>query len=72
LAWGAVMVGLIDNLLAPILYGRGGQTHPLLILVAVVGGLGFFGPSGFILGPVAFSLLVALLHIYQTRLLTPE
>lgn len=72
LVWGAVMVGLIDNLLAPVLYGRGGKTHPLLILVAVVGGLGFFGPSGFILGPVTFSLLVALLNIYQNRLLTHE
>ena len=69
LIWGVVMVGLIDNILAPVLYSRGSKLHPLLVLIAVIGGLGFFGPSGFILGPVSFSLLIALLHIYRDRLL---
>ncbi len=69
LIWGILMVGLIDNILAPVLYSRGSKLHPLLVLIAVIGGLGFFGPSGFILGPVTFSLLIALLHIYRERLL---
>ncbi|MEX1997994.1 MAG: AI-2E family transporter [Candidatus Andersenbacteria bacterium] len=64
LGWGVVAVGLIDNLLGPRLINRGIKLHPLLILLAVLGGLGFFGPIGYILGPLVISLLFALLDIY--------
>lgn len=64
LLWGALAVGLIDNFLGPKLIGRGMKLHPLLILFSVFGGLIFFGPIGFILGPIILSLLFALLHIY--------
>ncbi len=59
-----VALGAVDNVLGPVLYERGLQTHPLLILLSVLGGLAFFGPVGFLAGPVALSLLVALLDIY--------
>jgi predicted PurR-regulated permease PerM len=65
LLWGALAVGLIDNFLGPKLIGRGMQLHPLLILLSVLGGIGFFGPIGFILGPIILSLLFALLDIYS-------
>lgn len=64
LIWGVLAVGLIDNLLGPKLIGRGMQLHPLLILLSVLGGLGFFGPIGLLLGPIILSLLFALLDIY--------
>lgn len=59
-----VVVGLIDNLLNPILLERGLQMHPLIILLSVLGGLVLFGPVGFVAGPVTLSLLLALLDIY--------
>ncbi len=65
LVWGILAVGLIDNLLGPILIGKGVHIHPLLILLSVLGGLAFFGPVGFLLGPIAFSLLLALAEIYN-------
>lgn len=68
LVWGIVAVGLIDNFLGPILVGRGIKIHPLFILFAVIGGLGFFGPVGFVLGPLVLSLLYALLDIYYLLL----
>ncbi len=68
LVWGIVAVGLIDNFLGPILVGRGIKIHPLFILFAVIGGLGFFGPVGFLLGPLVLSLLYALLDIYYLLL----
>ena len=64
LFWGVLAVGLIDNLLGPKLIGRGTELHPLLILLSVLGGLAFFGPLGFILGPIILSLLFALLDTY--------
>lgn len=65
LVWGIFIVGLIDNLLRPRLLSRGINIHPLLILLSVIGGLSFFGPLGFILGPLVVSLLFALLDIYE-------
>ncbi len=64
LAWGALAVGLIDNLLGPKLIGRGMKLHPLLVLLSVLGGLILFGPSGIFLGPLTLALLFALLSIY--------
>src|SRR3989344_3842534 len=66
LVWGIILVGLIDNLLGPKLLGRGTQVHPLLILLSVLGGVAFFGPLGFLFGPLVISLLFALLEILFT------
>lgn len=66
LIWGVVAVGLIDNFLGPVFIGRGVQIHPLFILLSVLGGIGLFGPIGFILGPLILSLLVVLGHIYTS------
>lgn len=59
-----IALGAVDNLLGPVLYERGLQTHPLLILLSVLGGLALFGPVGFLAGPVTLSLLLALVDIY--------
>jgi predicted PurR-regulated permease PerM len=65
LAWGALAVGLIDNYLSPVLINRGIQIHPFIILLSVMGGLAFFGPIGFIAGPLVVALLSALFEIYK-------
>lgn len=65
MAWGILAVGLIDNLLHPMLVGRGSQIHPFFILFSVVGGIVLFGFAGFILGPLVISFLLALLDIYR-------
>ncbi|MFA5997476.1 MAG: AI-2E family transporter [Candidatus Paceibacterota bacterium] len=64
LVWGLVAVGLVDNILGPKLVGRGVQFHPFLILLSILGGVSFFGPIGFLLGPLTLSLLLAVLEIY--------
>ncbi len=64
--WGAVAVGLIDNLLLPKLLGGKARIHPLFILVSVLGGLLLLGPSGFILGPMVLSLLYGLGEVYSS------
>ncbi|KND49023.1 MAG: hypothetical protein AB200_01165 [Parcubacteria bacterium C7867-005] len=62
--WGVTAVGLVDNFLGPKLLERGMHIHPFLILLSILGGLGLFGPLGFLLGPLALGLLFALLDIY--------
>jgi predicted PurR-regulated permease PerM len=64
LAWAVGAVGFIDNFLGPKLVGRGAKLHPLLVLLAVLGGIIFFGPIGIILGPLTVSFLLALVDIH--------
>lgn len=66
LIWGLLAVGLIDNVLGPILINKGIDVHPLIILLSVLGGLVFFGAIGFILGPLTLAFFFALLDIYRT------
>ena len=61
--WGVAAVGLIDNILAPRLIGRGMRLHPLLILLSVLGGIALFGAAGIFLGPLSLALLFALLSL---------
>ena len=63
LLWGVVAVGLIDNVLAPILIERDLKIHPFLILLSVLGGLMLFGPVGFLAGPVTLAILFALFDL---------
>lgn len=63
--WGIIVVGLIDNILVPIFYGKNIRIHPVFVLLSVLGGISFFGFSGFIFGPVILSLLIVLLDIYK-------
>ncbi len=62
--WGTLLVGLIDNFLAPHLMGRGAELHPLLILLSMLGGIALFGPVGIFIGPLTVSLLFILYSIY--------
>jgi predicted PurR-regulated permease PerM len=63
--WGAVAVGLVDNILGPYLINRGINVHQFLILISVLGGLVIFGVVGFLLGPLILAFLFALLEIYR-------
>lgn len=72
LIWGVLAVGLIDNLLGPKLISHGVKLHPMVILFSVIGGLQFFGPIGYILGPLVISLLFVLLDIYPSIINPPN
>ncbi len=65
LAWSAGVVGSIDNILRPILVGRDTKMPDLLILLSTLGGLGLFGASGLVLGPILAALFLTVLAIYS-------
>ena len=65
-AWGALVVmAASDYIVRPRLVGGKGQGHPLLMLIALIGGIEVFGLAGLIAGPVVMSLFVAILRIYE-------
>ena len=58
-AFGALAIGLVDNLLRPLLVGRDTRMPDYLVLVATLGGLAAFGLAGFVIGPVVAALFLS-------------
>jgi predicted PurR-regulated permease PerM len=65
LAFGTLVISTVDNLLRPILIGKDVEMHPLLIFLSTLGGIILFGVSGFVIGPVVTSLLIAIWEMYE-------
>lgn len=65
---GTLVVGTVDNLLRPILSKEGLHFHPLLIFLALFGGIAAFGASGLYLGPLFVALFVAMARIYEREM----
>lgn len=70
--WGIVIVGLVDNILMPIVVSHGFRVHPLFVMLSVIGGIMFFGPIGLFLGPLVIALFSALLEIYKLVVLDDQ
>ncbi|MGE0172569.1 MAG: AI-2E family transporter [Oligoflexales bacterium] len=66
-AWGTIVISLIDNLLYPLLVGKRLQHHTLLVFFALLGGLMAFGTAGIILGPCVLAIADGLLQIWKVR-----
>ena len=60
IAFGVLVIGMVDNILRPILVGRDTKMPDYLILLSTLGGISLIGISGFVLGPViaAFFLTI--------------
>ena len=65
-AYFTFVVGLVDNLLRPLLVGKDSQVHELMVLLSTLGGLMAFGLVGFIIGPVIAALFTTLWDIQGT------
>ena len=65
--WAVAIVGMVDNLLSPIVIGNKIDLPPLLILFSVLGGISFLGPVGILVGPLTISLLYTLILIYRNE-----
>ncbi|MBG9389866.1 AI-2E family transporter [Caenimonas aquaedulcis] len=66
--WGVLVIGLVDNVLRPILVGKETRLPDYLVLVATLGGLSAFGLNGFVIGPVIAAIFLATWEIFvETR-----
>jgi predicted PurR-regulated permease PerM len=52
IAYGALVIGSVDNVLRPIVVGKDTKMPDYVVLVSTLGGLAVFGPNGFVIGPV--------------------
>ena len=64
IAYGVLVIGLIDNLLRPLLVGRDTGMPDYLVMISTLGGVAVFGINGFVLGPLVAAMFIAVWHIY--------
>jgi predicted PurR-regulated permease PerM len=62
---GVFVIGLVDNLLRPVLVGRDTRLPDYLILLATLGGLAGFGLAGVIIGPTIAAFFLSVWHMAE-------
>ncbi|WP_295537672.1 AI-2E family transporter [uncultured Pseudacidovorax sp.] len=62
---GVFVIGLVDNLLRPILVGKDTQMPDYIVLISTIGGMALFGISGFVIGPVVAALFMAVWGLFM-------
>ena len=58
MAYGVLVIGLVDNLLRPMLVGKDTRMPDYLVLLATLGGIAVFGINGFVIGPVIAAMFL--------------
>jgi predicted PurR-regulated permease PerM len=66
-AYGVLVIGLVDNLLRPILVGKDTKLPDYMVLISTLGGMSIFGLTGFVIGPVIAALFIACWGIFSPQ-----
>lgn len=64
--FGVLVIGLIDNILRPVLVGKDTKLPDWIILVSTLGGLSVFGLNGFVIGPLAAALFMSAWDLFPS------
>ncbi len=62
-----LVVGLVDNLLRPLLVGKDTKMPDYLILITTLGGMEIYGINGFVIGPLIAALFIASWNLLSGR-----
>jgi predicted PurR-regulated permease PerM len=62
-AYGVLVIGLVDNLLRPILVGKDARLPDYVVMITTLGGMAVFGINGFIIGPTIAAMFIAVWHL---------
>src|SRR5687768_11321844 len=60
-----IITSLADYVIRPRIVGSRGHGHPLLTLIALLGGIEVFGLAGLIVAPIVMSVFVAAFRLYE-------
>jgi predicted PurR-regulated permease PerM len=63
IAFSVLVIGLVDNILRPILVGKDTKMPDYVVLISTLGGLAVFGLNGFVIGPVVAAMFIAVWDI---------
>jgi predicted PurR-regulated permease PerM len=66
IAFGILVIGLVDNVLRPILVGKDTKMPDYVVLISTLGGLSIFGLNGFVIGPLIAALFIAAWDLFAS------
>jgi predicted PurR-regulated permease PerM len=64
--YGVLVIGLVDNVLRPILVGKDTKMPDYIVLLSTLGGMALFGLDGFVIGPVVAALFIAAWDLFAS------
>ncbi|NIF81963.1 AI-2E family transporter [Comamonas sp. Tr-654] len=64
--YGVLVIGLVDNVLRPLLVGKDTKMPDYVVLISTLGGMALFGLSGFVLGPAIAALFMAAWELFAS------
>ena len=65
--YGVLVIGLVDNVLRPLLVGKDTKMPDYLVLISTLGGMALFGLNGFVIGPLIAAMFIAVWDIFATE-----
>ncbi|HWU54780.1 MAG TPA: AI-2E family transporter [Rhizomicrobium sp.] len=65
LGFGVLVIGLIDNLLRPVLVGRSAKLPDYVVLITTLGGIEVFGLNGFVIGPLIAAIFFVSWELFR-------
>jgi predicted PurR-regulated permease PerM len=72
IAFGVLVIGLVDNILRPIRVGKDTQIPDYVILISTLGGMVLFGLNGFVIGPVIAAIFIAAWDLFSSAKEAPR
>lgn len=63
-AYGVLVIGLVDNLLRPLLVGKDTRMPDYVVMITTLGGMAVLGVNGFVVGPVVAAMFIAVWQLY--------
>lgn len=67
IVYGVFVIGLVDNVLRPILVGKDTQMPDYLVLITTLGGMTLIGINGFVIGPTIAAMFLAVWQLHMKR-----
>ncbi|MGZ7078527.1 MAG: AI-2E family transporter [Thermoanaerobaculia bacterium] len=65
IAYGVLVIGLVDNLLRPILVGKETSIPDYVVLISTLGGIAIFGFNGLVIGPLSASMFITIWNLLK-------
>ncbi len=62
-----IVVGLVDNILRPLLVGKDTKMPDYLVLITTLGGMEIYGVNGFVIGPLIAALFISCWNLLSGR-----
>lgn len=67
IVFGVVVIGLVDNLLRPLLVGKDTKLPDYVVLISTLGGMAVLGLNGFVIGPVIAAMFISVWQLFASE-----